>query len=360
MLIDRAIFRAWRGPFVLALMGIVTVLLLGHVRKLAAAALGWGLTIPDALGICAALVPPLLVFAIPLAHLTAVIVALGRMTDDGEVVALAAAGVSPIRLLRVPIATGMALTAIGLGVAHYAEPAGWRRLQSTLTSVAARNISGRLAGEPGFHRAHDLLFSAEPAPAASGPRSNLGHNVVVVADEGLVVAREAELTFATGHLKLRLHDGEVHPVIDAPSAPYRRARFARAELAIDLQSELRQRTRIVNRDGRLTTAELYRRAEQQGPTSTAGRRYRKLADRRTALPTLAFVFSLIAAAVGLRPGAHRWTAAVGAVAAYYVLMRIGDAAVARSPIALPWAVWGPNGVLMLTGGLAVMRVARPR
>ena len=226
MKIDRAIFRAWWGPFIASLAAVLALLFLGHIRKLAAAALGAGLTAEDVLRITGALLPPLLVFAVPLAHLVAVVYSVGRMVDDGETVAWAASGVSPLRIARVPIVCGAALTALGLPLTHFGQPWGWQQLDRALSAVAVRNVRARLEAGDGFQSLGPVTVLGEPG----GPNT-LRHPVIAIADEGIVVARSAHLGVGPSQLRLTIDDGAFHPLQD-PTPPssnrYHRARFREA------------------------------------------------------------------------------------------------------------------------------------
>ena len=66
-------------------------------------------------------------------------VALGRLAQDLELVALRAAGASSLRIAKVPLLLGVLVTALGLPLAHFAEPYGLQALQRRLVDVGLRN-----------------------------------------------------------------------------------------------------------------------------------------------------------------------------------------------------------------------------
>ena len=415
MAIDRALFRAWVGPFAASLSAFVGLLLLGHVRKIAAAALGAGLNPSDLLQIVVALLPNFLVFALPLAHLTAVVYSLGRWTDSGELVGWAAAGASPFRLARVPLFCGGMVMGVGLPVAHWAQPAGWSHLQSVLTDLAVRNVTGALAGAPLAHTMQDftiaaterrgpvlhsvLISRAEAAPSRDNGSSPNGGTSPPTP---LLVAQRARILTAPARLKdgsdarstasektrcapamsdaahrsdpaaerclrsqvlvIQLEDGEAHPAHLPDDDSYVRGRFRVAQISIDLADELRRRTRLVSEHGRLSTPALRAAAARN---DADGSRYRKMAARRTALPALALVFGWLGVSIATRSSRQRWPFAAGAVLVFYVLMRLGDAVAASVGQSTGWAgveaiVWVPHALLGVIGWFWLRALGRPR
>ena len=354
MRVERAAFNAWRGPFVGSLVAIIALLVLGHMRKLAAAALGLGLTAGDALHVIAALVPPLLVFALPIAHLCAVVMSLGRWHDDGELDAWWAAGVSPLRLSAAAVACGVGLTAIGLPVAHWAQPAGWNQLQAALTKVALKNASAHLSTAGETRTLGGLWLSARTGSIASDLRDLVLH----LPGRGWVTAAAGRFIVDGDRLDLVVSRGEAHP--DEPGDTYGRARFEQATIPLDVGALLSDKTRMVSADGRLSTAEMRAEARALEVGSPRRRRLEKMAARRTALPALALVFGWVAVPIAIGTRRWRWPAAVAVVVGFYALLRLGDALVAQRPSAVSWIVWGPHMVLVIVGAVGLRWWSRPR
>ena len=357
--VDRAIVRAWFAPFVTGVAGIVVILMLGHVRKVTAAALGAAITWLDVGMIVLALVPPLLVFALPLAHLMAVVLTFGRMADDGELAALASAGASPWRLARSPFVCGVLVTGLGLAVAHWGQPWAWRQLQTTLSTVATRNVMATLADAPTVRTFGPLVLTAAEA---QGPHAMT--DLVVVSEPAavLIAARgqlRAQPTPRGPRLALILEQGEFHPLLDDGPA-YHRAQFTQAVLPLDIGAHVGARARLVNADGQLTTAALLEEAAR--PDVAAHRRLRlyKTATRRTASAALALVFSIAAVAIAMGSAVFRWPKAVMVIIAYYLMMRAGDGLVAQGFQAVDWVVWMPHGLITVVSGWGLWSVGRPQ
>src|SRR5689334_21964799 len=101
--IDRYLLREIALPFLISIALVVVAMFLLQARRLAAAALGMGLSIEDAGIIFASALPPFLIQAVPVAYLLSVLVGLGRMASDLELTALRSTGASPFRIARMPL-----------------------------------------------------------------------------------------------------------------------------------------------------------------------------------------------------------------------------------------------------------------
>src|ERR671934_1523045 len=96
---DRYIIREILPPFVLVLLIFTFLLVLPPLMTYLENLLAKGVTWPTAARIVLTLVPQALGLTIPMALLVGLLIGLGRLSADREVVALQACGVSLFRLL---------------------------------------------------------------------------------------------------------------------------------------------------------------------------------------------------------------------------------------------------------------------
>ncbi len=362
--LDRYLLREIGGPLGVSVVVVVLLVFLVQARRLATAALGFGLELADVAVILAAALPPFLVLAVPLAYLLSVLVGLARLGADLELVALRAAGASPLRIARMPLLLGAAVAAACLPIAHLGEPLGLALLRARLVDVGLRNLAGGIL--PGvFHEefAGTALFA--------GDRDGSGRLLDVLlfderhADRPLLVTARAGVvrTSATGVLA-DLEDGEVHPGAPPRDDTYDRLAFARARLGLDAAGRLADRTRFVNPIGELDSTTLLATARRKGPGDVFGRRLEKAYWRRFAFPSMALVFGAVGAAIGLGAGraSRARTAAlgVGAVLGYYLLTRLADLAVVQLPGSAMLAAWLPNALVLGAALVALARAGRAR
>jgi LPS export ABC transporter permease LptG/LPS export ABC transporter permease LptF len=98
--LDRYVLREILPPFVLSLLIFTFILTLPPVMRYLEQLVAKGVSFGAAARILATLIPQALGLTIPMATLTGILIALGRLSADREAVALLSLGVSPYRLLR--------------------------------------------------------------------------------------------------------------------------------------------------------------------------------------------------------------------------------------------------------------------
>jgi lipopolysaccharide export system permease protein len=363
--IDRYLFREIALPFVVSVLLVVTSVFLLQARRLATAALGFGLELEDAAIIFAAALPPFLIMAVPVAYLLSVLVGFGRLAGDLELVALRAAGAGPFRIARVPLVFG-ALVALGtVPVAVYGEPYGLRLLHARLIEVGMRNLTGAI--RPGVFN-EDFRGSAV---YASGREANGMLTGIVLYDErdpekpALITAEHG--TFTTERdkgIRFVLENGEIHLGRTSTVTRYDRVQFERARLGLDAEKELSRRTSFVSVVGRMTNEEMLQQVNELGPASPLSRRIEKMYWRRFAFPSMAFVLGAIAAAIALtgsaKSRARSSLLGMGAIVFYYVLTRIADFLVVQYEGTPFWCAWIPNLLMLAIGTGVLLRSGRPR
>lgn len=123
-------------------LGILTfILVLSRLGKIADLVINKGVGLKDILFLVAFSIPPYLTFTLPMAFLLSVIVVLGRLSTENEVLALKASGVN-LKWLLVPIAAvGLLITVCGLFNTNFLLPQCSGMFRETLINVIKKGIS---------------------------------------------------------------------------------------------------------------------------------------------------------------------------------------------------------------------------
>jgi len=360
--IDRYLLKEIGTPLLISVVVVVMMVFLFQARRFATAALGFGLTFGDAVVIFSSALPPFLVLAIPIAYLTSVLIGLGRLSQDLELVALRAAGASPFRLARVPILLGVLVSLIAVPIAVRGEPYGMRKLYERLLDVGLRNLSSAI--RPGVFN-EDFRGSALFAQRST--RDGRVEEVLLYDERDparpfLVAAQRGKLSPTPQGLSFALQDGEVHLGAGQAGETYERLHFEGVELALDADAELVRRTRFVSTITQMTNGEIWEIIERDGDSPFA-RRIEKAYWRRYAFPTMAAVFGVIGAAIGLTaaPRARARNAVLGllVVMGYYFMTRVADIVVIGSANLSFWGAWLPNLLVLAVGLFTLLRAGRP-
>ena len=106
--------------------------------------LGSAVTLTDFARFTVSLMPQFVVLAIPVALLLAILLGLGRLSEDRELTAMQALGVAPSSFFRAPVVLGVVLSGVMLTLAMTLQPWGMRSLR-LIAARCAVSMSRRRA-----------------------------------------------------------------------------------------------------------------------------------------------------------------------------------------------------------------------
>jgi LPS export ABC transporter permease LptF/LPS export ABC transporter permease LptG len=306
--------------------------------------------------------PPVLGFTLPMAVLVGVLIGLGRLSADSEIVALHASGVS-LRRLLFPIGVIALVGAIlTLVTTFWLSPASLRTISRLevrlLSSQVPLSVQPRVFDErfPRFVLyVQDVeaaamrwrgVFLASTGDVAAG----LGPNVSRNADQSAITVAQNALIIpgrSSGLMDLHLGRGSTHEYDPRHPNQYNVTTFGETDIPIDVSAAA-----LVQKNSALTTAEQPTGflVSNDGPNWRAGR---VEFQRRIAFPAACVVFALLGVPMGVRP--RRGGRAAGLiltlilVGGYYFLFVSGDHMAAQGRVS-PWlGVWAANIVTALFG-----------
>jgi len=360
--LDRYLAKEILLPFGAALLFLTQLLLATQILARAEILFGAGVSLGDLAAVILALTPHLLGYVMPVSFLLGAILGVGRLADDRELVAIGAAGISPVRLVRVPLALGAAVAALGLWLSLSVEPAGLREAQVRFNEIIKRNVTANVragtffdeipqytlyAGEVGREGWRDVLISDRSDPSAP---------VLALAARGRL-----EPVGSGEEMRLVLEQGEVHRE-EARAEEYVTAAFRRAEIALGLGTTISDKNVLAGSTKAMSMAELAERAAP-GPGKNEPQRigYEVALHRRLAAPLAVLAFALMAVPIAaMRRGgrAAGIGAAVGGVLAHYLLLRAGEVLAERRVLPAALSLQLSTVVLLAVGGWLVWLLHR--
>jgi lipopolysaccharide export system permease protein len=363
--LDRYLLRETAVPFVYSVAFSVLLVFLFQAQRLIGAAIGLGMTLADAGVIFTAALPPFLVLAVPIAYLLSVLVGLGRLATDRELVALRSAGASPLRIARAPLVLGLFVSLLAVPIAHLGEPIGLRVLYERLVDVGLRNVSQAI--RPGIFNedfAGIALYASKKDPRGGiedvllFDERDRTQPVLILAERGSLRPRDDK------SVVIDLSHGEIHLGRGEATDRYERVRFDRASLGLDAEREVFERTRFVSDISKMTSREMIAEVTRRGPEDRYARRVEKAYWRRWAFPAMAFVFGVLGAAIALsaRSEARARSAVIAllSLVGYYVLLRAGDWLVLQGSHTAIAAAWGPDLIVLAAAAIGLRRAGNPR
>jgi lipopolysaccharide export system permease protein len=362
-LFDRYLAKEILLPFVAGVLFLTQLLLATQILNAADILFGSGVAVTDVAAIIVSLLPHMLGYVLPIAFLLGAVLGVGRLAEDREVVALAAAGISPVRLVRVPLALGIVAGALGLWISFSLEPAGLAAARARLNDVVRRNVTNDVHAGTFYDQIPGYTLYAERVHPG-------GWEHVLISDRSdpsapvLALAREGRLEpVGSGQeMRLVLDGGELHRE-DPESAEYVTAEFRRADLVVGLGTAVTDKSALLRGAREMDAAAMQERirlAEEKGNAAEA-RRYQGYLHRRIAQPLAVIPFALLAVPLGASRRIGRGFA-VGAtllaVVAHYMLLRAGEVLAQRGALPALLSLQLPTLLLSAIAVALIVQQAR--
>ena len=242
--------------------------------------------------------PPVLIFTIPMAVLVGVLIGLGRLSSDSEIVALHASGIS-LRRLLVPIGFVAAVSAIAtLSITLWLSPASLRTLRrlevKVLTSQAPFSVQPRVFDE---RFPHFVLYVQDAAAAATQWRGVFLASTAGTEGTAVTVAKDAQVVSEEEGNRVELHlgPGSTHQYDPRYPDRYNVTTFGENDLAVDISGSIAS-----SRNTSLSVSE--RSVSGLLVKNIPNRRDARVElNNRLAFPAACLVFALLGVPIGVRP-----------------------------------------------------------
>lgn len=206
-IIRNYILKDFLSAFFFALLLLSMVMLLGNMVKISDMVIRNGVNLIDALKIFSFFIPYLLGFTLPLSFLLGVLLAMGRIITDNEIVPIKMAGISIAQILNIFLILGAIFSLFLFILNDRLIPNFHYYYRSQMKNIYAKNISGLI--EPGvfLDRFQNYILYV------SDKTENKLKNVFIYElnekeDVSKVIfAKQAEFITEENILKMKLEDG---------------------------------------------------------------------------------------------------------------------------------------------------------
>ncbi|MGB9464643.1 MAG: LPS export ABC transporter permease LptF [Candidatus Acidiferrum sp.] len=297
--------------------------------------------------------PGVFTFTLPMAVLIGVLLGLGRMSADSEIIALTALGIGRRRILLPVGVLALAGAAATLCMTLWLGPMAVHKYRTLETDLVASQISFAVQPRVFDERFPKLVLYVNDVSASGTQWHGVflaeagGENgsQLTLAENAIVIAEPKE-----GKLELHLKGGTTHEFSREDPDRYSVTAFGQSDWPIAVSGLVPAQPRQVSNPERSLR-------ELMGTNDAGWREARVELHRRLAFPAACLVFALVAVPLGAQP--RRGGRAAGSliavilIAAYYLLSIIG-AGLARQGALPPSAgIWGAN-ILLAMLGLALL------
>ena len=306
--------------------------------------------------------PPALTFSIPVGVLVGVLLATNRMSSDGEVIALRAAGIPSRRLLAPMLALASIATVAAASATLWLTPLSIRETYRVLNRLLAEQVTaeiqprvfeesfpntilyvGDVVSGPVVRWRH--VFLAEMGPSGDGAASET-HPRITVATEAVAVADTEN-----NRIQLSMIDGRSYVV--GEDNEYNSYAFPRGERVLEARAPQKEEAKPFTW---MDTGPLIAEARKSVEA-------RIELHQRLALPPACLLLALLGVPLGVftrkagKSSAFVLTVLVAFLYYMALISLIGMAKQERLPVEL--AVWTPNLLLGALGLLLAVRQERP-
>ena len=291
--------------------------------------------------------PHMLLYVIPMACMAGVIIGFTRMTNDREILALKASGISLRRMLP-PIV--LIAAAIALLTGYFSIrliPAGELGVKQLMFTLAKEKIDKGLKAKEFTEALGDLVVYVEEID-----EQKEWHGVYVSDMRGRVqplitMARSGRMSADMENMMVTvvLDDGTLH---NAEGRDNQVIHFKQYQLQIPLRPPTRVGGEDVTTQNRNTMSQrqLLAAADRHGPRTKVGRMYLSEYHHRLSLPVGCFLLSLLGLPLGLQAGPGRRAVGIplglGFFIFYYITFTISRVMSEEGTLSMVVGMWLPN------------------
>ncbi|HSL81853.1 MAG TPA: LPS export ABC transporter permease LptF, partial [Thermoanaerobaculia bacterium] len=363
-ILDRYLMREIAGPLGLGFLVYTFILLLDALFDAAEMIIRRGLPVATVGKLLLLSLPNIVVLTIPMALLFGVLIAIGRLSSDSELVALRSTGVSLLSLYR-PILLVSALLTVGNTVLMVLVlPWGNHQLQLERLNILTRSISSQVQPRVFWDEwENQMLYVFEAPPGGAWEGVFLAESIPTTQSNRLTVAERGRVRIDDDgeRVVLELEGAYVHDMDLSQPDRYHVSHHQRMEVLVEDQFSTEQRARV-------TAAKSVRELTLPELASWVGDRSLSAENRRLAwveihkkfsIPFACLVFGIFALPLGFnnRRGskASGFALSILVIVGYWILLDSGEKWAQAGGIP-PWlAMWAPN---LLFAGLGLFLLAR--
>jgi lipopolysaccharide export system permease protein len=345
-------------PFFLGLMAFTFILLTARILKLVELLVTRGVPMSQIGKLFALILPTFLEMTVPMALLLGILVGLAGLSNDHEILALKASGISPFQILWPIAMVALFVSLLTLLITTLVRPAANLELKKELYNIAKSRVATALKENVFNSDFPNVLIYVEevipPGNTSQGvlivDRRDPTRETVIFGKVALFLSNEETAT-----LSLKLFDGIIHER-EKNQSGFSQTRFNVYHFNLDLAETfnlIRKQKRDPSEMSLWQLGETIRSKQAQGLNPI-----NEIMDlhQRFSFPFAPLVFSLLGVALVLMPAPARQGRFWGLVSClfwlllYYALLTTGRALGEREMLPPLLALWLPN---ILVGLVAV-------
>jgi lipopolysaccharide export system permease protein len=347
-ILSRYIFKELLWPFLLALLVFSSVAIMTKIIDLMDLVFNKGISPGRVMLLVMYLLPSLLIYTVPMSVILAVLIALGRLSADSEIIALKASGISLYQMIAPFLAlclAGFFLTAL---CSVSLESLGRRTFRSHTENFSAEHVAASLEGGVFNDSIKGLIiyvqeFDQETLQVKNimiSDRRDPAQPVFINAGHGVILSDQSKL-----RLLFKLYEGSIHR--SNIEQKYEYAIFNTYQMVLPLPGAEKDDKPTKQRE--LGLQQLF--AQRSALKSQGRDDNREMIEihKRFALPFSCLIFGLLGMSLGvyLRRGgrASGFMLSLIIVVLYFLLMHLAEEICKGGSMPPGIGMWMPNGAM---------------
>jgi LPS export ABC transporter permease LptF/LPS export ABC transporter permease LptG len=361
--LDRYILSEILGPLGLGFLVYTFILLIRFLFQSAEMIIRRGLPVSIVGELLMLSLPNIVVLTLPMSLLFGILIAVGRLSSDSELIAMRSCGISLLSLYRPVLFLSAVFTVLNTLLMVYALPWGNHSLQQLRLEITTQSIAQQVQPRVFYEEWEGkVLYVFETPPGEDRWKGVfLAESIPATEDNEITIADWGEVRVEPDgeRVVLRLYNAVRHKVnLNAPDR-YEISRHRRLDLILEEQFTTEQKAKIsVSKGIRELTLEELRQVVRDPTTSDEQRNLARVElHKKFSIPAACLVFGLFALPLGFnnrRGGkASGFALSIGVIVLYYILLSNGEEAARYGRLPGWVAMWAPN-VLLAIGGLFLL------
>lgn len=346
-------------PFLIGIGIFLFILMTTQLIKISELIIVHGVSLSEACQLIFYLLATFVSVSIPLAFVFSILLVLGRLSADREIIAMRAAGISQLQILPPFIFMSFLLIGVVLVLSFFVEPWGFLKFRFLAKQIGSDISSVMIQPHVFNERFFDLMIYADNIEPKTKQLKGIFLNDQRVPNEPLTVfaSTGAIVPDPEGQvLTLRLKNGSIHRDPRSNKEGYQRIDFRNYDINIDIETILK----LPNMKPRMMPyKDLREKLKTLDPKTKDYRRYAVEWHRKFALGASCLVFALFGVALGAQTRrtirSTAFLVTLGLMLFYWVAyLKMGS--IAREGTMPVWfAMWSPNLFIFIVGALLLWR-----
>ncbi|MDE0313979.1 MAG: LptF/LptG family permease [Candidatus Poribacteria bacterium] len=372
-IISRYCLKEFIPPFLISLICFTCIILFDELFRLVKLFVKKGVSPLYLIESLLYVMPATVVLSIPMAALVAILLSLGRLSTDSEIMAMRAHGIGFHQLMTPLLIATVILSVIDLALMEYVLPHATRASVSLKRDIQKHNPALILEEDTVMKelQTEGKLWMYE----STDPKTERLQNVKIwdefwQGQPRFTLAQSASLGYEDGNAKLTLYDGHTYEPLTDGSEGFRVTQFQEQQIALDLKKDLQRREYKAQhpqtmRIGELKThigkLEVSQQRNEPSEYTINRLRYAKVEYyKKFALPFACLAFGIVGIPLGFMVKKNGRMIGFGiglaVILLYYLLLQFGQNTGLTGKFHPALAMWFPNLVVAAFGIALITRM----